>query len=156
MWWMHKEIDAEVKIFDSEDEITKCLIETNIRQRGIGNTNPVKFGRCLKELERIYGIKQGKRTDLETFPQDAEKSISQEDLASQFGMSVDTLNRYKQLADSIPEIQTLLETGIVTPTTARAIIKKLPEFQQNLYPLTLSPGRGDLCSFLHRKITMVT
>lgn len=125
-----EEIDAEVKIFDSEDEIIKCLIETNIRQRGIGNTNPVKFGRCLKELERIYGIKQGKRTDLETFPQDAEKSISQEDLASQFGMSVDTLNRYKTLADSIPEIQNLVETGIVTPSVARAIIKKLPEFQQ--------------------------
>lgn len=32
------------------------LIETNIRQRGIGNPNPVKLGRCIKELERIYGI----------------------------------------------------------------------------------------------------
>ena len=110
-----KEIDAEVKIFDSEDEITKCLIETNIRQRGIGNTNPVKFGRCLKELERIYGIQQG--GDRKSNPQVADLT-TQSDLASQFGMSVDTLNRYKQLADSIPEIQNLVETGIVTPTTA--------------------------------------
>ena len=140
-----------------------CLIETNIRQRGIGNTNPVKFGRCLKELERIYGVRDGSaggtganQHTKELEPQTADEAFTQSDLASQFGMSVDTLNRYKQLADSIPEVQDLVETGIVTPSVARAIIKKLPEFQQNLYPLTLSPGRGDLCSFLHRKITMVT
>lgn len=127
-----EEIDAEVKIFDSEDEITKCLIETNIRQRGIGNTNPVKFGRCLKELERIYGIHQGNGSNQhEQKPQVADNAtVTQSDLASQFGMSVDTLNRYKQLADSIPEIQSLVETGIVTPSVARAIMKKLPEFQQ--------------------------
>ena len=124
-----EEINAEVRIFDSEDEILKCLIETNIRQRGIGNTNPVKFGRCLKELERIYGIQQG-NNQFSSFPQNAESSKSQEDLASQLGLSVDTLSRYKALADMIPEIQTLVETGIVTPTTARAIVKKLPEFQQ--------------------------
>lgn len=127
-----EEIDAEVKIFDSEDEITKCLIETNIRQRGIGNTNPVKFGRCIKELERIYGIKNG--GDRGNQYKEAEPQIAelptQSDLASQFGMSVDTLNRYKQLADSIPEIQSLVETGIVTPSVARAIMKKLPEFKQ--------------------------
>jgi len=122
-----EEIDAEVKIFDSDDEIIKCLIETNIRQRGIGNTNPVKFGRCLKELERIYGIQHG--GDRVSNPQNADL-VTQEDLASQLGMSVDTLKRYKDLADSIPEIQSLVETGIVTPTTARAIMKKLPEFQQ--------------------------
>lgn len=85
---------------------------------GIGNTNPVKFGRCIKELERIYGIKQG-NNQYSSFPQNAEPSKSQEDLASEFGISVDTLSRYKQLADMIPEIQDLVETGIVTPTTAR-------------------------------------
>lgn len=30
-----------------------------IRQRGIGNTNPIKLGRCLVELERIYGVHNG-------------------------------------------------------------------------------------------------
>ena len=132
-----EEIDAEVKIFDSEDEITKCLIETNIRQRGIGNTNPVKFGRCLKELERIYGVRDGSAggTGVNQYTNELDQNHSgeattQEDLASQLGISTDTLRNYKSLADSIPEIQTLIETGIVTPTTARAIIKKLPEFQQ--------------------------
>ena len=39
--------------------IIQICIETNIRQRGIGNPNPVKLGRCIKELERIYGIQHG-------------------------------------------------------------------------------------------------
>jgi ParB family chromosome partitioning protein len=54
-----KQAAVEERTFDSEDEILKQLIETNIRQRGIGNANPVKFGRCIAELERIYGIKNG-------------------------------------------------------------------------------------------------
>ena len=40
-----KEVAVEIRIYDSEDEILKQLIETNIRQRGIGNTNAVKLGR---------------------------------------------------------------------------------------------------------------
>ena len=35
------------------------LIKTNIRQRGNGNPNPIKLGRCIKELERLYEIEHG-------------------------------------------------------------------------------------------------
>lgn len=122
-----EEIDAEVRIFDSEDEILKCLIETNIRQRGIGNTNPVKFGRCLKELDRIYGVFRGNHTDEN---QNNLGSKTQEQIASEIGITAETYRNYEKLAEMIPEIQDLVETGIVTPTTARAIVKKLPEFQQ--------------------------
>ena len=125
-----EEIDAEVRIFDSDDEILKCLIETNIRQRGIGNTNPVKFGRCIKELERIYGIQHGGDRKSDESSSNNFNLKSQEDLADELGITVQTLHNYKSLANAIPEIQTLVETGIVTPTTARAIMKKLPEFQQ--------------------------
>lgn len=129
-----EEIEAEVRIVDTDDEILKQLIETNIRQRGIGNTNPVKFGRCIKELERIYGVRIGsnnkKGNNMIGDQNNSADQITQEDLASQLGISPDTLRNYKQLADMIPEIQDLVETGIVTPTTARAIVKKLPEFQQ--------------------------
>ena len=52
-------IMVDIRKYDNEDKILKDLIETNIRQRGIGNPNPIKLGRCIKELERIYGIKQG-------------------------------------------------------------------------------------------------
>lgn len=44
---------------DNYDVVLKKLIETNIRQRGIGNTNQRKMGLCIKELDRIYGIREG-------------------------------------------------------------------------------------------------
>ena len=125
------EIDAEVRIIETDDEVLKQLIETNIRQRGIGNTNPVKFGRCIKELERIYGVRNGSAgsaPDTNNFNGNEQKTES--DIADMFGVTQQTLQNYKQLAEMIPEIQDLVETGIVTPTTARAIVKKLPEFQQ--------------------------
>ena len=105
-----------------------CLIETNIRQRGIGNTNPVKFGRCLDELKRIYGVHNG-GVHGESLPNNSEVKTNEE-LASSIGISVDTMENYIKVSKAIPEIQSLIETGIVTPTTARAIMKKLPEFQQ--------------------------
>lgn len=123
-----EELPAEIREYDSEDEILKQLIEANIRQRGIGNANPVKFGRCLMELERIYGVQQGKRTDLETFPNNSEKS--QNDLASELGISVDTLNNYKKLANAIPEVQDLVESGRVTKTVALGMMKRLSEDEQ--------------------------
>ena len=128
-----EEIEAEVRIVDTDDEILKQLIETNIRQRGIGNTNPVKFGRCLKELERIYGVRDGSAggTGANQYTNEVESNnFTEADLANQLGLTRQTIQNYKQLADAIPEIQDLVETGIVTPTTARAIVKKLPEFQQ--------------------------
>lgn len=120
-------------IYDSDDQRLKDLIELNIKQRGIGNPNPVKFGRCIKELERIYGIQHGGDRKSDGF-RESKPNISvlktQSDFATQLGISADTLRNYKQLAESIPEIQKLLECGIVTATTAQAIIKKLPEEQQ--------------------------
>ena len=52
-------------------------------------------------------------------------------------MDVRTLRNYKLLADMIPEMQDLVDTGIVTPTTARAIVRQLPEKQ---IPENRSPG----------------
>lgn len=152
------EIEAEVRIIDSEDEVLKQLIETNIRQRGVGNTNPVKFGRCLMELERIYGVKQGKRTDIETFPNNSEKS--QEDLASELGISVDTLNNYKKIATAIPEIQSLVESGRVTKTVALGLMKKLSEEEQKQLAEMLPYGADKLSSreikFYTDRITKLT
>lgn len=71
------------------------IIETNIRQRGIGNPNPVKLGRCIKELERIYGIEHG--GDRKSNPKVSE--MNQENIADMIGISVDTLNNYKKLTN---------------------------------------------------------
>jgi ParB family transcriptional regulator, chromosome partitioning protein len=82
----------------------------------IGNPNPVKLGRCIKELERIYGIRQGQG-------QKPNNSViqSQSDLADMLGVSRFTIQNYKKLTELIPEIVDLVDTEIVTPTTALSI-----------------------------------
>lgn len=120
-----KDIKYCVNHYETEDQILKDLIETNIRQRGIGNPNPVKFGRCIKELERIHGIKNGNNQHTDSLPQSAEPSKTQETLASELGISVDSLNRYKKLAELIPEVEDFLDTGMISATTALAIVKQL-------------------------------
>lgn len=96
--------------------IIQICIETNIRQRGIGNPNPIKLGRCIKELERIYGIQHGATSfqgnqHNEVSPKISE-SPNQEQLAAQMGISVDTLQNYKMLADMIPELEDLVIQGL--------------------------------------------
>jgi len=95
-------------------EVLKDLIETNIRQRGIGNPNPIKLGRCIKELERIYGIHQGNGSNqYEQNPKLSDNAkTQQEELADMIGISVDTLNNYKKLTELVPELQDWVETGM--------------------------------------------
>ena len=145
-----EEIKADVCTYENEDQMLKDLIETNLRQRGIGNPNPVKFGRCIKELERIYGIREGSANEKGTNrigePNNSVDQISQKDLADKLGLSVDTLQNYKKLADMIPELQDLIETGKVTATTARAIVKKLTEEEQKKLVDQLSENNGKVSS----------
>lgn len=125
-----KQVAVEERTFDSEDEILKQLIETNLRQRGIGNVNPVKFGRCIAELERIYGIRNGgdRKSDGHN-----DQLKTQNDLAEELEMSKSQMNRYKRLADLIPELQDAVQSGQITATTAMGFVKKLsPEEQKKL------------------------
>lgn len=114
-----------VNTYASEDQITKDLIETNLRQRGIGNPNPVKLGRCIKELERIYGIRQGRRTDIVKKVDNVNIPTTETEFAEKLGMSRQTLQNYKKLAELIPEVEDFLVTGMITPTTALAISHQL-------------------------------
>ncbi|MDY4000374.1 MAG: hypothetical protein SOY73_15015 [Blautia sp.] len=93
----------------------KDLIESNLRQRGIGNPNPIKLGRCIKELERIYSIHQGNGSNqYEQNPKLSDNAKTpQENLADMIGISVDTLNNYKKLTELIPELEDLVDTGIL-------------------------------------------
>lgn len=129
------EIEAEVREFNDEDEILKQLIEINIRQRGMGNSNPVKFGRCLAELERIYGVRNGSGGMPD--PNNS-GGKSQGDLASELGISVDTLRSYKKLAQAIPEMQDLVESGKVTKTIALRLLHELSEDEQRQLAVEVS------------------
>lgn len=86
-----------------------------------------KVGLRIKELERIYGIEHGgtrKSTD------NNYNLKSQEELAADLGISIPTLQNYKQLANMIPELSELVDTGIVTKTTALSIMRNLSEKEQ--------------------------
>ena len=101
----------------AENSTVKDLIEINIRRRGEVGGSAKKIGKRIKELERLYEIEHGgsRRNNcvLKT----------QEQLAKEMDMDVRTLQNYKILADMIPELEDLVDTGIVTKDTVLAIIK---------------------------------
>lgn len=120
-----KKIKYSVNHYESDDEILKDLIETNLIQRGIGNPNPVKFGRCIKELERIHGIQQGRRTDIVKEFDNVASPRTEAELAERIGLTRQSLQNYKKLAELIPEVEDFLDTGMISATTALAIVKQL-------------------------------
>ena len=134
-----KQVPVTFREDKGEDEVLKQLIETNIRQRGIGNTNPIKFGRCLKELDRIYGVRNGSaggngsnQYTKQLQVQNAPQAKTQKDIATEIGISVDQYKRYEALTNLIPEIADMVDNGL-TMTSAVAIARKLsPEEQRQL------------------------
>ena len=121
-----EEINANSKIYDNEDDIIKDLLETNIRQRGDIGGSTVKLGRRIKELERIYGVRQGR-------PEKNMNNVhiySQEELAHQLGINLRTLQNAKTIANLPQEIQDLVEQGNITPSTASRVISKLSDEEQ--------------------------
>ena len=122
------EIPVVQRTYTDEDAVLKDLLETNIRQRGVDNSNPVKLGRCIKELERLYGIEHGgdrkSSGQIDNLIQDASPKTESE-LAKQLKMSQSALQRYKKLTDLIPELEDFVETGMITPHTALALSRQL-------------------------------
>lgn len=123
---------TDMRDYSDEDKILKDLIETNIRQRGIGNPNPVKLGRCIKELERIYGVEHGGNhgNQYQVATPKVSDLPTQEQLADMIGISVDTLSNYKKLTELVPELQDWVETGILAPTTAIALVRYMSPDEQ--------------------------
>lgn len=101
---------------DSDDEVLLDLLESNIRRRGEIGGSAKKVGKRIKELERLYGIQngstsfQGNQYEVVTNKSEAPKK-TQEQLAAQMGISVDTLQNYKLLSEMIPELSDLVDTG---------------------------------------------
>lgn len=126
---------AEVKHYNSEDEILLDLLESNIRRRGDVDGSSRKMGRRVAELERLYGIQHGARSfqgnqHIEVTTNNSDSPKTQAQLAAEMGISVDTLQNYKLLSQMIPELEELVDTGIVTKTTALAIMRNLSEEDQ--------------------------
>lgn len=123
-----EEIYCEVRTYDDEDKVIKDLIETNIRQRGTIAGSELKMGRVWDELKRLYGVKHGNNQFDDRTPNNAVSSKA--DLAKKLGKSEDTLDKYSELSNLIPEFQRVLEEKKITATTAYNIIAKLSEEEQ--------------------------
>lgn len=124
-----KTVMCDVHTYNNEDEILQDLLETNIRQRGDVGGSAKKVGLRIKELERIYGIRDGSSGKQKILDSN-NLSLKQTDLAEKLGMSMQTLQNYKKLTEMIPELEELVDTGIATPTTALAIMRNLSEEEQ--------------------------
>ena len=127
-----KEVPVVLRFYADDDAILKDLIETNIRQRGMIGGSQVKLGRRIKELERIYGVRQGSSNE-KGAPSGSigtSREYTQSDLANQLGIDLNTLKRAKQLTDLPQEIQDMVESGKITPSTASRVIARLSPDEQ--------------------------
>lgn len=107
------------KILNSNNEKLKqeVLLGEKSINAGYKELTGKKVGKRIKELERLYGIQngstsfQGNQYEVVTNKSEAPKK-TQEQLAAQMGISVDTLQNYKLLSEMIPELSDLVDTGI--------------------------------------------
>lgn len=60
-----------------------------------------------------------------TLPKTSNEPTTQSDLATAYGITKQTMNNYMRLAKAIPELENLVDTGIVTTHTALAIMQPL-------------------------------
>lgn len=99
-------------------------------QLGIGSGK--KVGKRIKELERLYGVREGSSGKRSLEPNNS--VLTQNDIAAKLGISVDTLQNYKLLADMISELEELLDTGISVRISdiCRMPVNKNEKWQQGI------------------------
>lgn len=112
--------------------ILEDLICTNIMQRGVGNINPMKMAKCIMELERIKGIRQGSaggngsnQYNKMLNPNNSDEAkYSQKQLATDLNIKQDTITNYKKLLNLIPELQQMIENGSMKATVGSLVNMK--------------------------------
>ena len=138
------EVMCDIRNLDDEldaVEITKQLIETNIRQRGNLNCSGEQMSRIITALEVAYGIKKGapiKPNNVGSSPDGEVKT--QEDIASELGVNMESYRLFKKLKDLIPEFETMLHDGDISFSVASRIVAKLSAEDQKQLADTLPAG----------------
>ena len=80
-------------------------------------------------LNNWYGLEHGgdrKSNDTNCHLKNDDTPGNQRELANIYGIARTTMNNYMRLAKAIPELEDLVDTGILAPTTALAIISQIP------------------------------
>ncbi|MDK0918040.1 hypothetical protein P5F52_04445 [Clostridium perfringens] len=68
----------------------------------------MKMAKCVQELERIKGVRQGGFRGNQ-YTKNQNKKYSQSDLANEIGLKSRQIRRYKELLKLIPELQDMVE-----------------------------------------------
>lgn len=145
-----KEIEVEVRNFASDDEILICLIETNIQQRGSIGGSVIKMARRIQALERCYGIRHGNNG----LGQDADSSLkTQDQLASEMGMSARNMRMIRNLADLPEEFQQMVDDGKITATAAAKLIVGLTSKEKDELLAYLSEHDESVKRFTEEQIS---
>lgn len=120
-----------------EDMILEDLISTNIMQRGVGNVNPMKMAKCIMELERIKGIRQGSNNEKGNNRigerENLADKISQSDLAEQLHISTRQMQDYKKLLNLIPELQEMINENEMKASVGYKVWAKMPKEEQEKF-----------------------
>ena len=124
--------------FRTEDDALLALIETNIRQRGTLNQSQFKQARIIKELERLYKIKQGKGGDTtkkqcpngHCSDMEEDSPSTRKELAQKLGVSETQYSRLKTLTNIIPGLDVMLDENVVPRNVAYVIARNLTELEQ--------------------------
>lgn len=131
------EILAETKHYNSEDDVIKDLLETNIRQRGTVGGSEKKLTARIDELKRIYGIRAGSTNQKGTeigasvgLSNSREQSKTFDQILADEGIDRATYFKAKKLQSLSPEIQQLIEEDKISATTAYKLIAKLSDIEQ--------------------------
>lgn len=131
-----EEISYKMIEYTDEQKEIKDLIESNLKQRVAGNSNPVKLGRCFTFLKDYYGIAHGgDHGNQYTGGKSTNGSfaITQKELAEQYGYSIGVIKRAESLTKLPQEIQDLVQEGTISVSTASRLIARLsPEEQEQL------------------------
>lgn len=116
------DILAEVRVYDDETKVIKDLIETNVRQRGMIPGSDRQIAARVNALKSVYGISRGGNR--------SETQMTLGDVAAKAGTTADKYKNASVVCSTIPEVQELLETGIVSSATVRNLIATLSEEEQ--------------------------
>lgn len=102
-------------------------------QRGVGNVNPMKMAKCIMELERIKGVRQGSAGKVSLDGQNDHPKYSQEDLANEIGLKPRQIRRYKELLKLIPELQDMVENENIKASMGYNVWAKMSQEEQEKF-----------------------
>lgn len=112
-----------------DDEAELMLIDANLQSR---NLSPMEVARAIRRKKELLGERRG-RPEKGGHNEPIFVGRTAELLAEQLDMSAAQVKRYDKLNDLIPELQDLVDRGLLGPTLGEQLARLHPEAQRQLF-----------------------